>query len=1046
MFKFRSLLYDYIAVGIIVIIVLLLYITNFSGNYWISGWDNLHPEFNYQINLNRAIFSSWQEYQGLGLPAGHGHATEFSREIILLFLNIFFPTFFIRKMYILSMLFIGGLGMYFFIRNILLKKLNYEPKVILGSIAAMFYILNPATIQIFYVPYEAFMAYFGLFPWMIYSIYLFMNTPSKKNFLIFLLIQFVGTWQFYIPTLFIVYSFIAFFVLLGITIKKQFRKYWKLFALSLFGILIVNLYWLLPFINYTLTNINSQQDAYLNFLYTDDTFIKNAKFGALQDATLLKGFLFDYVNFSSQTGFDYLIGKWRFFTSTWYFLTIGYSIFTIAIIGIFRTVKERKYIYLAFLFILFFSFIANQTPPFSYINNLLHSVPVLEQVFRNPFTKFANAVLFFLTIFFVYGLASILYKINMNSSLGSKTKLSISRMLLSGCILLLIVYSLPIWKSGLIYPSLKVKIPKEYFQVFDFFKHQKNGRIANLPQYTPNGWNYYDWGYQGSGFIWYGIKQPILDRAFDVWNRDNENYYWEISEAIYSQNLSLFENLLEKYQINWLLIDEHITSPSSYKSLYGDKMETLLKESNNVLLVHEFGKIKIYEVKLNRSYENFISFAYKLPNILPVYTWNNNDQGFTDYGQYVSTNDVLSNDLNVFYPFRSLFTGRKQEEKEFDIQEDSKYFVLKSIIPKQLYNSDLIVPEIDPEEISEIDSNNFSEVTRKEPILSINNTVVDTEDYLSSNTYKIQLNNENDEAYLEVKIPNINGYYSNTSMTSSKLSQITPYNCNQFNKGDLSIDRLQNDASLFRLTSINSNNCLDFSLPNLTQRIAYLLSVPAKNISGKGLYISVKNQQSQRDDLATYLPNINDFTTSYFVIPPKENYGLGYVVHIDNISLDKTATINELGEIKINPIPYDFLSSIKFIKKVSSSMTDENTEQHNFKVIHDNPSQYKISIDPSPKSRYILLSQSFNNGWKAYQIGNDNLIDNLLPFLRNQELKNHLLVNNWANGWKIDGTLCSDNSKCTIAIIFWPQYLEYLGFILVIVAVTSTIFLFRKKT
>jgi len=127
-------------------------------------------------------------------------------------------------------------------------------------------------------------------------------------------------------------------------------------------------------------------------------------------------------------------------------------------------------------------------------------------------------------------------------------------------------------------------------------------------------------------------------------------------------------------------------------------------------------------------------------------------------------------------------------------------------------------------------------------------------------------------------------------------------------------------------------------------------------------------------------------------------------------------------------------------------MTDENTEQHNFKVIHDNPSQYKISIDPSPKSRYILLSQSFNNGWKAYQIGNDNLIDNLLPFLRNQELKNHLLVNNWANGWKIDGTLCSDNSKCTIAIIFWPQYLEYLGFILVIVAVTSTIFLFRKKT
>ena len=42
------------------------------------------------------------------------------------------------------------------------------------------------------------------------------------------------------------------------------------------------------------------------------------------------------------------------------------------------------------------------------------------------------------------------------------------------------------------------------------------------------GWNYYDWGYRGSGFLWYGIKQPILDRAFDVWDKSSEKYYEEI--------------------------------------------------------------------------------------------------------------------------------------------------------------------------------------------------------------------------------------------------------------------------------------------------------------------------------------------------------------------------------------------------------------------------------------------------------------------------------------------------------------------------------------
>jgi hypothetical protein len=53
----------------------------------------------------------------------------------------------------------------------------------------------------------------------------------------------------------------------------------------------------------------------------------------------------------------------------------------------------------------------------------------------------------------------------------------------------------------------------------------------------------------------------------------------------------------------------------------------------------------------------------------------------------------------------------------------------------------------------------------------------------------------------------------------------------------------------------------------------------------------------------------------------------------------------------------------------------------------------------------------------------------LFPFL-GQKLKNHILVNNWSNGWVL-GKDSAQESK--IVIIFWPQYLEYLGFLFLFV-------------
>ncbi|MBU1088296.1 hypothetical protein KKA02_00240, partial [Patescibacteria group bacterium] len=47
-------------------------------------------------------------------------------------------------------------------------------------------------------------------------------------------------------------------------------------------------------------------------------------------------------------------------------------------------------------------------------------------------------------------------------------------------------------------------------------------------------------------------------------------------------------------------------------------------------------------------------------------------------------------------------------------------------------------------------------------------------------------------------------------------------------------------------------------------------------------------------------------------------------------------------------------------------------------------------------------------------------------------LKNHILVNNWTNGWEIDQTIISSETERPLYIFFWPQLLEFLGFALLI--------------
>ena len=188
------------------------------------------------------------------------------------------------------------------------------------------------------------------------------------------------------------------------------------------------------------------------------------------------------------------------------------------------------------------------------------------------------------------------------------------------------------------------------------------------------GWQWNDWGYRGSGFLWYGIKQPILDRAFDVWSEADERYYWQLQYSLDKNDLNFFENVLRQYDVDYLILDQSVVNRNTSEPFIYETWIDFFADSELISLEKEFDFIQIYSFTddENSREKDFISFYSGLNNIKNDYSFSYYDlQAFLDFGDYLSTNSS-----KIVYPFPSLFTNHTQEELEFEIQEDDYYFYL----------------------------------------------------------------------------------------------------------------------------------------------------------------------------------------------------------------------------------------------------------------------------------------------------------------------------------------------------------------------------------
>lgn len=612
--------------ALLVLISVVISTSNYTLGSILSGWDTLHPEFDLVLYLERIFWGVWQQHQGLGAVAAQAHASELGRLWYLIVAAAFLPTDLFRYGYFWITLILGPLGTYF-----LLKKFVRPEAAYLGG---LLYLLNLGTMQHFYLPLEMFATAYAFLPWLFWAV-----TLRKPLILagVFLLAAPMA----HTPTLFFVnFAALSLFSLIW-------DRRWGIKVL-LIG-LIVNSFWLLPTIYFLLNHGSNVVNSHISEQFSPLAIMVNKEFGTASDLALVRGYLFNWGHFDfSQRQFSDLMSVWKPHFNKSEVLIVGYGFFAMVLGGIIVGIKNHIKIALAFLPVFLLAVVA-----------MLNFIPlpqgVLSEAFRFPFTKFSLLLMLCFAVYFGLMLESIFVYL--------RSKIFIP-VICTTVTAVLIFYMWPAFEGNLICSCVRVKIPEQYQQTFNFFKDQDpNTRIAPFPVDSIYGWNYSQWGYEGAGFRWFGLRQPILDREFDRWMPTNENYYWEISYALYSKNLPLFENVLEKYRVNWLILDENVINPTTSKALFNDEFKELVKSSEKISFDSKFGNVEVYRVELDRSTQNFVSIATEIQNVSSGYQWGNLDQAFVDFGDYVETSGQ-----GIDYSFRSLFSGKRQENLEYEAQ------------------------------------------------------------------------------------------------------------------------------------------------------------------------------------------------------------------------------------------------------------------------------------------------------------------------------------------------------------------------------------------
>lgn len=1078
--------------GILIFLSVLLFIANYTHGTFLTGWDNLHPEFNILLNLKRNLFAVWQGYRGLGLIDGQAHSANLIHTFITGLFSLVVPMNMIRYIVILLLHVSGGLGFLAFAK----KMTRHEDASFIG---ALFYMFSLITIQQFFAPLEAFAFHFAALPWLFLFAHNYFENNDRKSLILFAITTVLTTPQSFIPTLFVIFfGFFSIFCIYNGIVQKKIRPLLTILLTFIF----LNSFWLLPYLYHLPEKTKTITEARINEFSSEEAYFRNRARGDLLSVLTMKGFMMDMPEFDArEERIVHFTRDWVTHTNNPLYIVGFFSILLISFYGLFKERQNKTILPFTFITIGSLLFLANNTFLLKNINDLIRTLfPILNEALRFPFTKFSTMYLFGFSILFVFGLTHFFKRFHL-----IQKKLAI----IGFCVVLFL--SLPAFTGHFFSPILRQQIPQDYFDSFNYLKEQNhNNRVAYLPAHTFWSWQSREWGYVGSGFEWFGISQPLLDRAFDPWSKHNEQAYTELAYAISSENKEKLSSVINKYNISYLFFDGYVVNNVSSKPINTRRIKQFLYESDVFSIEKTYGKIILFKSRTPQLLLN--SYTTRLPKIAPSFINMYSDSAYIKYNIYQNTNS----NADIIYPFRSLYseTNKNRSFYKAKLLENTISFTTNKTIPLKKGDYLLSIPSLTEYEgilLARLTLENKSlNLAIEPPVIIINTSIVPQESILLQ--FPIQNSTVSEIMYTE----------NNTSIQNGDLFYIRNNSINVFElKGDtmnefITVDtrKIQANPSSFFVSgkeinditvkipnipfdengemiiskhnySIIQNNIIGRSVPSWNNLVTEKNGIKVR-LKGAGKDIVLNQDYLPHDNgyiifidydyksglsptfwVDNYLENRSEFEAkltknqkqNVFLLPPYQQYFDGYSFHIGVKSVGTELTESNINEVNIFPFPYETLKHITFVKQgyQENKMPQNNAVPFN----ENNPISYILNITSDVKT--ITLNQAFETGWSAYTIDSNSPIAYIFPGFFGEKLEGHVMINNWANAWLIsqkpaDQTLHepSTNSSektngklrrggTSIVIIFWPQYLQFTGFGIVILTVLGIIIL-KKRT
>ena len=591
---------------LLIFLLLLICIISLQPGKYILSNDNYSPELNPTLSFSRYLQSpAWRGYRVLGFASDSEQADIF-RSAGFSLLDFFLPAWIINQFFYFVSMVVGSLSIASLTKQ-LLKNSRLKRYANWGYLfGGIMYFTTLWTMWLFYQNMAPYIVNFGFLPLLLLFIYKYSKENSWKNLLYIFLSSLLFTATSIISTLFLVdLVFIVLFTLFVHFSSRYGRKREIKNVFATLTILIVTqLFWILPFVKYTLTTSSDIVDSYVNRTITSTIIDQETS-----SQTLANSARFYNRTLFEQNGNDYVFPMADVFSGYDFYKVLGLFPAILSIIGIVFGIAKKNF-KLVFWFIiglgsLFLIKVLN--PPLGNIFEWVQeNIPLFKQVFRWPFSKLGEVYLICLTILSTFGAV---YMIQFLSSFFSKKIFKKLCILISFFILCTsqLIYSEYIFR-GYIFPERAiVNLPSEYYELGEYLEeNDSSGRIYYAPPSNNNYFREYNWGFWGSQFISYIIPNPVMDISLAVGSKAGEEAMLEITSAVRAQNKEGFLSLMHKYNVRYVLYDKSINLNGYMFDLDKDKLESLIGDYEQFWSEGELSLLKVPQ-KADREYIEALS-------------------------------------------------------------------------------------------------------------------------------------------------------------------------------------------------------------------------------------------------------------------------------------------------------------------------------------------------------------------------------------------------------------------------------------------------------